>query len=263
MEKRSKDDIKNYILTYYKTVAPTIAEEIATQIMNKSDEHNVPFVALVAVTEAESNFNPFAVSPLKKDPGRGLLQVRYGRWAEKLGLKDQYQLHDIETGVDAGAQILRQLLDDNGGDMKKALWNYVGVTNNVDLGKKYVRQIYENMGNFTVFRSLANQKPEESDSGTSSNVESGTKTYTKPTIGDPGSLPTSVASAKSTGYVLYNIEKGDTLFDIAAKYYNDGNKWKRILDANPGVEELKLVVGSKLMIPNANLNSFRGQNEPN
>lgn len=244
VEARSKDDIRNYILTYYKTVAPTIAEEIATKILEKSDQHNVPFVALVAMVEAESHFNPFSISPLKSDPGRGLLQVRFKRWADKLGLKDKFQLHDIETGIDSGAQILKELLDKNEGDMKKALWQYVGVSENVDVGNRYINKVYANMGKFTVFRSLANQAPAEEEAATP----------TKSVEGDPE--PFAVAKSvtvdrtKSTGFVVHKIIKGDTLYHLASKYYGNGDLWKMIQQANPGVVPEKLVVGSELIIPN-------------
>jgi len=233
VEARSKDDIKDYILAYYKTVPPTVAEEIAQKTLKTSEEHNVPFVTLVALIEAESHFNPFAISPLKKDPARGLTQVRYMKWGEVLGLSDKYQLHDIATGIDAGARILRSLLDDTGGNMKKALWRYVGVSKNKSVGNAYISKVYANMGKFTVFRSFAGQKAEEEE-------------IAEAVVSDKDKTP---RPPKVAGYKMHTIEKDDTLYDIAQKYWGDGNKWKKLLTVNPGVDELKLAIGSKLIIP--------------
>jgi len=47
----------------------------------------------------------------------------------------------------------------------------------------------------------------------------------------------------------YVVVKGDTLYAIAAKKYNDGNKYNLILSANPGINPNVLVEGSKLIIP--------------
>jgi soluble lytic murein transglycosylase-like protein len=238
VEARSKDDIRDYILAYYKTVAPTIAEEIAVRTLEKSEAHNVPFVTLVALIEAESHFNPFAISPLKKDPGRGLTQVRYNRWAKTLGLENKYQLHDIGTGIEAGARILKTLLNESDGNMKQALWKYVGVTNNKAAGRAYINKVYANMGKFTVFRSLAGQKAEEEEMAQAA---------------DPDPLPVEKAASSKTKrppkVVTHTVEEGDTLYEIASKYLGDGNKWGKILEVNPGVQELKLEVGSTLVIP--------------
>ena len=45
------------------------------------------------------------------------------------------------------------------------------------------------------------------------------------------------------------IKKGDTMWDLAKKYYGDPNRWKEIQAANGGVNERKLQIGSTLVIP--------------
>lgn len=45
------------------------------------------------------------------------------------------------------------------------------------------------------------------------------------------------------------VKKGTTMWDLAKKYYGDGNRWKEIQAANGGVNERKLQIGSQLVIP--------------
>ncbi len=49
----------------------------------------------------------------------------------------------------------------------------------------------------------------------------------------------------------YTVQKGDSLWKIADKFYGDGRKWKDIADANKGVlpDASKLKAGMVLTIP--------------
>ncbi len=47
------------------------------------------------------------------------------------------------------------------------------------------------------------------------------------------------------------IAPGDSLWNIALKYYGDGTKWKMISEANPGINLDDLKIGSTLKIPPA------------
>ena len=51
--------------------------------------------------------------------------------------------------------------------------------------------------------------------------------------------------------VKHTLAKNDMLWDLAQKYYGDGSKWKRILDANKDVikSEHNLPVGKVIVIP--------------
>jgi nucleoid-associated protein YgaU len=49
--------------------------------------------------------------------------------------------------------------------------------------------------------------------------------------------------------VTYTVQKGDTLFAIAKQHYGDGNKWKKIASANPGLNPGAVKAGQKLIIP--------------
>ena len=47
----------------------------------------------------------------------------------------------------------------------------------------------------------------------------------------------------------HTVVNGDTLWDLAKKYYGDVNKWGTILSANGGIDPRKLKIGSRLIIP--------------
>ena len=47
----------------------------------------------------------------------------------------------------------------------------------------------------------------------------------------------------------YVIQKDDTLWKIAARLYGNGQRWRDIAAANPGVDVTKLPVGKDLVIP--------------
>ena len=48
---------------------------------------------------------------------------------------------------------------------------------------------------------------------------------------------------------IHVVQRGDTMYGIAQKYYGSGLKWTVIRDANPGVDPNKMAVGTKLTIP--------------
>ena len=47
----------------------------------------------------------------------------------------------------------------------------------------------------------------------------------------------------------YVIRRGDTLWSIATRVYNNGQRWRDIQAANPGIEPTKLRVGQEIMLP--------------
>ncbi len=55
--------------------------------------------------------------------------------------------------------------------------------------------------------------------------------------------------AKPKAPKTYVVQKGDTLQKISMKFYNTNNKWKKIQQANKGIDPDKLKVGTKLTIP--------------
>lgn len=67
-----------------------------------------------------------------------------------------------------------------------------------------------------------------------------------PTGGSTTSAPTVPDGAR-----LHSVRKDEYLIDISEKYYGTTSRWKVIADANPGVNPNRLVVGQKLVIPDA------------
>lgn len=59
--------------------------------------------------------------------------------------------------------------------------------------------------------------------------------------------PIAAAPATATEHI---VRKGDTLWSLARGYYGDGNHWRRILKANPGLKDQQsLEPGERLAIP--------------
>jgi nucleoid-associated protein YgaU len=231
---QEKDNIKNYILTYYKTVAPIIAEEAAVHILEKSAKHNVPFVAVVAVMEVESHFNPFAISP---KGARGLMQVMPGIWVKELGLSNKYNLHDIETSVDCGVRILRRYLDATDNDMRKALFKYVGGSH------PYIKKVYESMGKFIVFKSFSDIKVSE---------EEDTDSVTSEVSPDNDKVESKVVEIPIDKTMFtHTIVEGQTLGLIAKHYTGKIGNWTKILEANPSLVPERLPIGAVVTIPNS------------
>jgi nucleoid-associated protein YgaU len=48
--------------------------------------------------------------------------------------------------------------------------------------------------------------------------------------------------------VTRKIQKGDTLSKLAKQYYGDWRAWKKIKAMNPGIDEMKLKIGSVIVI---------------
>jgi len=238
---KAKDEIKAFILKYRKTVPPTVADQIAVHILDKSAEHGVPFVAVLAVMDVESGYNPYAISQLKKDPARGLMQVRFGVWGEKLGLKSKYDLHDIETNIDSGCRILRIYLDETHNDMKKALYKYVGGSD------RYAKEVYETMGKFVVFRSFNisdenGNSPDDNTEKTESGQKSGHNVLIIPDTGQK--------KADSEQDLTHTVKfKGESVAIISKWYTGKAGNWQKILGANPELIPERMGIGTKITIP--------------
>lgn len=64
-----------------------------------------------------------------------------------------------------------------------------------------------------------------------------------------------VASFQQPEYALaaprqtYVIQRGDTLWSIASRVYQDGQRWREIQVANPGLQPTRLRVGQEIMLP--------------
>lgn len=62
---------------------------------------------------------------------------------------------------------------------------------------------------------------------------------------EPAAKPSS-ASGNGQSYV---VQKGDTLYSIARRFYGSGNNWKTIAELNGITDPSKLRVGQQLTLP--------------
>jgi len=69
----------------------------------------------------------------------------------------------------------------------------------------------------------------------------------------PAPAATTAAGPASTpppaGQRRYVVQEGDTLALISSVFYGDAASWRRIVDANPGLDPAALPVGQELVIP--------------
>jgi 5'-nucleotidase len=71
----------------------------------------------------------------------------------------------------------------------------------------------------------------------------------QPIMADPSVSATPAMNASLTTGNTYTVQKGDTLWKIAATHYGDGKKWQLIANANPGLTPSKLRVGQTITLP--------------
>ncbi len=234
VESRSTTDIKDYILKYYKKTPPSVANELAETILEKSTEYDVPFVAVVGVMEVESGFNPRAVSTAG---ARGPMQVMYNIWGKKFKLGNKYALHDIETGTESGIRVLREYLDDTKNNMRKALYKYLGGRNPMKKRfkpspeqDKYAKDVYEAMGRFVMYRSFAAMSDETEEK----NGQNGNE---KP-----------IETIKKSYYHTIQYQ-GESLSLIAKWYTGKTSNWRKIAEKNPELNPLRIKINHRVLIP--------------
>ncbi len=79
---------------------------------------------------------------------------------------------------------------------------------------------------------------------------SGDIANTPPTITEPAPTEPTPEPTKPTEQ-KHVVVAGDNFWNLAKKYYNDGQKWKLIADANPQYKAKALPIGAELIIPPA------------
>lgn len=146
LEIKDRDKIESYVKKTFRAIPKSMAKLIAESTTKLSKKYNLEVSVIVGMMKVESNFNPSAVS---NKGARGLMQVRWSVWkkvmAEKLGMKDRYDLHNIYDGMEAGVIVFKHYLNKNKGDVSKALYDYVGKN------RLYVKNVYETMGRFILY----------------------------------------------------------------------------------------------------------------
>lgn len=74
------------------------------------------------------------------------------------------------------------------------------------------------------------------------------RTDTEPASANAGKPP-GLPAPETPAQKLHVVAAGETLNLIASRYFGSAGAWKRIADANPGVDPDRLRVGAKLVIP--------------
>lgn len=90
-------------------------------------------------------------------------------------------------------------------------------------------------------------------------VPTGTTTATGPvpTNFDPRTVVADPAMPATAGSRSYVIKSGDTLEQIARAQLGDGQKWRQIASANPGINPNNLKVGQSITIPEGGVDAPR------
>ena len=83
--------------------------------------HHVPLELLLAVAATESNWDAAARSDAN---AHGIMQIQWPGTARHLGVRRVSELYNPCLNIELGARYLRELLDDNGGDVERALASY-------------------------------------------------------------------------------------------------------------------------------------------
>jgi nucleoid-associated protein YgaU len=79
---------------------------------------------------------------------------------------------------------------------------------------------------------------------------SGFDTTPMPGYSDPiGATPAPVAAATTTPGGTHTVAKGETLGDISATHYGTTKHWRKIVEANPGLDPARLKIGQVIQIP--------------
>jgi len=144
LDEKNIADIESYILTNYKRVSSIVAKEISIMTVYLASRYGIAVPILMGMMEVESNFGPHAVS---KKQARGLMQVRWKVWGDTLkeqGFTDHHQLHQINTGIEAGIIVFKYYMKQNDNNISKALYAYVGKDS------AYATKVYSAMGKFVL-----------------------------------------------------------------------------------------------------------------
>lgn len=96
------------------------------------------------------------------------------------------------------------------------------------------------------------EKPQEQELGSSEGSQlNGGEPKSESGPAESGPVVDDRSVSDSDQGSTYTVEKGDTLWDIAERHYGDGSRWKDILEANPEIEDPKMIrEGQEIVLPN-------------
>lgn len=125
--------IENYIYKINSNISEIDCKKISNAILKQSEYYNIPWIITLAIIEAESTFNKYALSNVG---AKGLMQVYT---LECFGIiADKNRLFEIEYNIAFGLCILQDKLRMSNNDYKKAIYMYNGEGKEA---RKYVKKI--------------------------------------------------------------------------------------------------------------------------
>lgn len=127
------------------------AKKIVDNVYAYAEKHEVDPVLVLAMMKNESTFNEKAVS---REGARGLLQVIPKYHKDKLKGRNP---HDVVVSIDAGIQVLKEYLADNGNNVRHALHKYSGGG-----GQRYIKKIagtHKEISTAIIEYSFVNERP--------------------------------------------------------------------------------------------------------
>lgn len=148
-KEKIKVKMKGFIKNENKRIADIIADFTTDYLIKNIGINEIPII--IGIMNVESNFNPTLVSSKR---ARGLMQVRWSVWkevlVENMDIENEFDLHEIDKGIEAGIFVLHHYLKKSDGDLKKALYFYSGKS------KKYPSKVYEAVAKFTIYLNMNN-----------------------------------------------------------------------------------------------------------
>lgn len=113
--------VKNYIISINDKLSNNQYDKIVKSIIEQSNYYNVPLILTIAIMEAESTFDQYAVSEIG---AKGLMQI-YTLECNKIKF-DESKLFGIEYNIACGLCIFKDKLRMSKGDYVGAIYRYNG-----------------------------------------------------------------------------------------------------------------------------------------
>jgi len=146
---KEMDIISKFIKKKNNRVPLLVADQMASSIVIKCEEGNIPVGLVIGIIEVESLYDPYAIGPpvggnhLRR--ARGLGQILDNTCGGLKVSKDK--LHNINYNICCIVDKMNEKLKATGGNVEKSLYCYVGKDST------YPTKVFKTMGEFRYFRS--------------------------------------------------------------------------------------------------------------
>lgn len=137
----TQDEVREYLRKEWK-LASGYANQVSEAIYQAADRYNVDPMLLMAIAAAESSFNHIGNPNGKSDPREpfGIMQVAGKYHADKFP-GGKVKATSVSENILLGARILREYLDLEDGNEKRALLRYNGTLNISDRYYHRIRRL--------------------------------------------------------------------------------------------------------------------------